>query len=185
MATHKEKEQEKLKLLYDIYEQPMYRIAYAILHHTEQAEDAVSDAFLKIISHLDQIESPDSPKTKAFLIQVIRNTAINQYRKNAKDAERLTNIDDSTLQVPSPHNEVEQFLQQTEQQEQLAQLLQGLSETDRTILFLRCEQEQSFREIAERLSMKEATVRKRFERARKAIQKQAERGISYVKKCSI
>ena len=30
MATHKEKEQEKLKLLYDIYEQPMYRIAYAI-----------------------------------------------------------------------------------------------------------------------------------------------------------
>ena len=33
--------------------------------------------------------------------------------------------------------------------------------------------------------MKEATVRKRFERARKAIQKQAERGISYVKKCSI
>ena len=43
MATHKEKEQEKLKLLYDIYEQPMYRIAYAILHHTEQAEDAVSD----------------------------------------------------------------------------------------------------------------------------------------------
>lgn len=38
MATHKEKEQEKLKLLYDIYEQPMYRIAYAILHHTEQAE---------------------------------------------------------------------------------------------------------------------------------------------------
>ena len=116
---------------------------------------------------------------------MIRNTAINQYRKNAKDAERLTSIDDSTLQVPSPHNEVEQFLQQAEQQEQLAQLLQGLSETDRTILFLRCEQEQSFREIAEQLSMKEATVRKRFERARKAIQKQAERGISYVKKCSI
>lgn len=178
-------QKEKLHQLYALYEQPLYRIAYAILHQTEQAEDAVSDAFLKIIPHLDQIESPDSPKTKAFLIQVIRNTAINQYRKNVKDAERLTNLDDSTLQVPSPHNEVEQFLQQTEQQEQLAQLLQGLSETDRTILFLRCEQEQSFREIAERLSMKEATVRKRFERARKAIQKQAERGISYVKKCSI
>lgn len=52
MATHKEKEQEKLKLLYDIYEQPMYRIAYAILHHTEQAEDAVSDAFLRILKNL-------------------------------------------------------------------------------------------------------------------------------------
>lgn len=95
-------QKEKLHQLYALYEQPLYRIAYAILHQPEQAEDAVSDAFLKIIPHLDQIESPDSPKTKAFLIQVIRNTAINQYRKNAKDAERLTNIDDSTLQVPSP-----------------------------------------------------------------------------------
>lgn len=111
------KQKEKLHQLYALYEQPLYRIAYAILHQTEQAEDAVSDAFLKIIPHLDQIESPDSPKTKAFLIQVIRNTAINQYRKNAKDAERLTNIDNSTLQVPSPHNEIEQFLQRTEQQE--------------------------------------------------------------------
>ena len=91
----------------------------------------------------------------------------------------------TAVKIPPSNNEVEQFLQQTEQQERLAQLLQGLSETDRTILFLRCEQEQSFREIAERLSMKEATVRKRFERARKAIQKQEERGISYVKKCSI
>ena len=56
-------QKEKLHQLYALYEQPLYRIAYAILHQTEQAEDAVSDAFLKIIPHLDQIESPDSPKT--------------------------------------------------------------------------------------------------------------------------
>ena len=48
-------QKEKLHQLYALYEQPLYRIAYAILHQTEQAEDAVSDAFLKIISHLDQI----------------------------------------------------------------------------------------------------------------------------------
>ena len=102
-------QKEKLHQLYALYEQPLYRIAYAILHQTEQAEDAVSDAFLKIIPHLDQIESPDSPKTKAFLIQVIRNTAINQYRKNAKDAERLTSIDDSTLQGPVPTTKSNNF----------------------------------------------------------------------------
>ncbi len=117
---------------------------------------------------------------------MIRNTAINQYRKNAKDAERLTNIDDSTLQVPSPHNEVEQFLQQTEQQERLAQLLQGLSETDRTILFLRCETG-TIVSGNRRTALHERGQRyeSAFERARKAIQKQEERGISYVKKCSI
>ena len=68
MATHKEKEQEKLKLLYDIYEQPMYRIAYAILHHTEQAEDAVSDAFLRILKNLKKIGDVRSEKTKHYII---------------------------------------------------------------------------------------------------------------------
>ena len=36
---------EKLQTLYQIYEKPMYHIAYAILHHPQQAEDAVSEAF--------------------------------------------------------------------------------------------------------------------------------------------
>ena len=31
---------EKLQTLYQIYEKPMYHIAYAILHHPQQAEDA-------------------------------------------------------------------------------------------------------------------------------------------------
>ena len=44
MASLQER-QEKLQRLYQLYEQPMYRIAYAILHHVEQSEDAVSDAF--------------------------------------------------------------------------------------------------------------------------------------------
>ena len=32
-------QKEKLHQLYALYEQPLYRIAYAILHQTEQAED--------------------------------------------------------------------------------------------------------------------------------------------------
>ena len=36
---------------------------------------------------------------------------------------------------------------------------------------MRCEEELSFREIAERLSIQEAAARKRFERAKKALQK--------------
>lgn len=101
MATHKEKEQEKLKLLYDIYEQPMYRIAYAILHHTEQAEDAVSDAFLRILKNLKKIGDVRSEKTKHYIISIIRSTAINQYRQNQRDSERYTVWDDRILQVPN------------------------------------------------------------------------------------
>jgi len=170
MATHKEKEQEKLKLLYDIYEQPMYRIAYAILHHTEQAEDAVSDAFLRILKNLKKIGDVRSEKTKHYIISIIRSTAINQYRQNQRDSERYTVWDDRILQVPNQKDDMEQLLANIAQEESIAEMLEPLNDLDRQIVLMRCEEELSFREIAERLSMKEAAARKRFERARKAIQ---------------
>lgn len=43
---------EKLDILYNLYEQPMYRVAYAILHKKCQAEDAVSESFIKIAENL-------------------------------------------------------------------------------------------------------------------------------------
>ena len=60
MATHKEKEQEKLKLLYDIYEQPMYRIAYAILHHTEK-DRRRSQRKNQALHHFDHSQHSDQP----------------------------------------------------------------------------------------------------------------------------
>ena len=166
MATHKEKEQEKLKLLYDIYEQPMYRIAYAILHHTEQAEDAVSDAFLRILKNLKKIGDVRSEKTKHYIISIIRSTAINQYRQNQRDSERYTVWDDRILQVPNQKDDMEQLLANIAQEESIAEMLEPLNDLDRQIVLMRCEEELSFREIAERLSMKEAAARKRFERSR-------------------
>ena len=169
MAAHKE--QEKIQQLYAVYEQPMYRIAYAILHHTEQAEDAVSDAFLRIIKNLKKIGDVQSEKTKHYIIQIIRSTAINQYRQNQRDSERYTVWDDRILQVPSQKDDMEQLLAAIAEEETIADLLAPLSDIDKQIVLLRCEEELSFREIAERLSIKEAAARKRFERARKAIQK--------------
>ena len=42
---------QKLHSLYELYEQPMYRIAFAVLHSSSLAEDAVSDAFVTVIRH--------------------------------------------------------------------------------------------------------------------------------------
>ena len=42
-------EREKIELMYDRYEQEMYRIAYAVLRDEFAAEDAVHDAFVRLI----------------------------------------------------------------------------------------------------------------------------------------
>lgn len=169
---------EKLHALYQLYEKPMYHIAYAILHHTQQTEDAVSDAFCKVIRHLDKIGEPDSPQTKQYMIQVIRNTAISQYRKNAREADRCTPWDERVLQVPTEMETdgIEQKERLTEQRQALSDMLGILNETDTKIVLLHCQEGLSFREIARQCAMKECTVRKRFERARKAMMKQ--RGVT-------
>ena len=60
---------EKLHTLYKIYEKPMYHIAYAILHHTQQTEDAVSEAFCRVIANLHKIGDPESPQTRQYMMR--------------------------------------------------------------------------------------------------------------------
>ena len=152
---------EKLHTLYKIYEKPMYHIAYAILHHTQQTEDAVSEAFCRVIANLHKIGDPESPQTR-------------QYRKNARESDRRSPWDDKFLQIPedAPPCPLEQQEEQAMRQAVLAEMMEVLNETDRKIVLLRCQENLSFREIARQCGIKEAAARKRFERARKAMIKQ-------------
>ena len=120
--------------------------------------------------NLKKIGDVRSEKTKHYIISIIRSTAINQDRQNQRDSERYTVWDDRILQVPNQKDDMEQLLANIAQEESIAEMLEPLNDLDQQIVLMRCEEELSFREIAERLSMKEAAARKRFERARKAIQ---------------
>ena len=79
-----------LETMYELYEQGMYRVAYGVLHNKEQAEDAVQDSFEKLLKYLPEIDAPDSPKTQKLVLKIVRNTAIDQYRRNNKQNEWLS-----------------------------------------------------------------------------------------------
>ncbi len=155
----------KLQQLYKTYEQPMYRIAYAVLHNSELAEDAVSDAFIRIIGKLSRIKEVDSPKTKKYIVKIIKSTSINIYRKNKQFYVHELPIDEQTMQIPDPAANAEERAMSGVNDE----LLKSVSETDRKIIMLRCNDEMSWKEVAGEMSLTESNVRKRFERARKKI----------------
>ncbi len=159
---------ELIEQLYILYEQPMYRIAYAILHNVEQSEDAVHDAFVAVIKSGADFDRADSEETKHYMIRTVRNTAINRYRKNAADVLRLTSIDDSASELPDSRDDITIRMRHIEQKEIADSIMSGLTEQECEILRLRCEEELSYKEIGKRLSLSEAAVRKRFERARKS-----------------
>ena len=155
---------EKLRRLYDIYEQPMYRIAFAVLGDSQAAEDSVSEAFLRIIRHLRRIGEPDSPKTKKYIIKVIRSTSIEQYRKRRHFYNREAPIDEA-LQLPDENTDIERevFARQP------SEILGCLTADERRMVELRCGYGLSWKETADRLSITEAAARKRFERIKKRL----------------
>jgi RNA polymerase sigma-70 factor (ECF subfamily) len=164
-----QKDSEKLRLIYELYEQPMYRIAFAVLHSAPLAEDAVSDAFVTVIRHLGKFREPDSAKSRAYIIRIIRSSAINIYRKNKRQVEREVSIDDDVLQYRDPHQDVEVYVLGKQGDADVKDMLGKLKDADRDLVLLRCRDELSWKEVSEKMSITENNARKRFERIRKKL----------------
>ena len=67
---------------YRLYEQKMYRVAYRVLNDEGQAEDAVSEAFIRLMKKDVFFEDAKSDDCKRYIIKVIKNVSINIYNKN-------------------------------------------------------------------------------------------------------
>ncbi|MFR6496134.1 MAG: hypothetical protein ACLUOF_06835 [Ruminococcus sp.] len=100
-----------------------YRIAYAILHHTEQAEDAVSDAFLQNHEESEKIGNVQSEKTKHYIVCLYHS----QYGDQPIPAESADSnaipLGRPHLQVPSQKDDMEQLLANITEEETIAELL--------------------------------------------------------------
>lgn len=155
---------EKLEKLYELYEQPMYRIAYAVLQNRELSEDAVSDAFLKIIKNLDRIKEPDSRETKSYIIKIIKTTSINQYNRAKRFYSREVSIDDETFAI-ADKSDIEQEIIGNDNE----RILQMLNDGDRKLVELRCIKGLAWRDISQIMNISETAARKRFERVRKQL----------------
>lgn len=150
-----------LETMYELYEQGMYRVAYGVLHNREQAEDAVQDSFEKLLKYLPKIDTPDSPKTQQLVLKTVRNTAIDQYRRNNKQNEWLSQQEQG--------EETNSFVKSVEDREFIQQLLNAVPTEYREIIKLRCYYGFSAKEIGDILGLSEGNVNKRLERARKLI----------------
>ncbi len=61
--------------------------AYEILGNYHDAEDAVHQAFLTIAKNISRISEIKCPKTKAFIVTIVENKAIDLYRAKNRRAE--------------------------------------------------------------------------------------------------
>ncbi len=94
-------EREKIEEMYELYEQEMYRIAYAVLRDEFAAEDAVHDAFVRLIHNSGRIKEPLSSSAEAYAKRAVKSTAIDMYRKRKRETERCEELDEKAVTAES------------------------------------------------------------------------------------
>lgn len=160
-----DEEKSKLEKLYYQYKSLMKYIALDILKDEYMSEDAVHEAFIKLTRHLDGIEEIDCHKTKAFLIIIVRNVALDILRKERKmELVELGEISDNKEYNFSENINVQEIYES----------IRMLPDTYRDIIELKVYYEYSDKKIADLLGISHQAVRKRLQRARNALAKSIE-----------
>lgn len=158
-----QEDQDKFEHIYLKYSKLMKYVSYQILKDDFLAEDAVHNAFLNIIKHLDQIDEVDCHKTKGFCIVVVENISKRIY--NVRKRVHTINYEDVDYEITDGKN-MERDIDERISSEKIAEKIGLLPEIYRDVLMLKVFHECSDKEISKILDISPAAVRKRMERAR-------------------
>lgn len=162
-----------LSEFYQKYKNRFYAIAYSKLHGKAAAEDAVQEAFLRIVDKPEKFFKIEHNKRVAYADVIVRNVAIDMFNKNkAHEFEELT--DDVSNENYAPGLE-DTVIGSVSKNELLAFILK-LPVLQRDILNLKVVFELSNSEIAQKLNVSETVVRQRLFQARKSISSFLESG---------
>lgn len=166
-----EENKSKFEQLYEQYSKLMFYVANQILQDNFLAEDAVHDAFIKIIENLDKIQEVNCHKTKSFIVIIVKNHAINIYNNRKKKF--CTSLDEVGYTLIKEIDDTYIKYSHRDRNDDLGDLgnaIVQLPEIYKDVITLKYLHELTNQEIAVLLNINEATVRKRIERAKDRIQ---------------
>ncbi|HAL74171.1 MAG TPA: RNA polymerase subunit sigma-24 [Clostridiales bacterium] len=153
--------------LYLAHRHTMVCAATRILHDQMLAEDATHDAFIRIINHLEKISDPHCHKTRSFVVLIVRNIALDYYRRMKRLAE--TSFDENEFIFEDQEPDPAELFEQMENRDLFRQKAAKLRPIYAEVLALRYSFEYTDREIAELLGISGETVRTRLRRARQQL----------------
>lgn len=125
------------------------------------AEDAVQNAWAKVIENFPKIQSIPCKKRGAYLVIIVKNEAISMIRKQKKELP----LDEAVVGTETDMGNSTQ---------PILEIIHDMPELYRAVLEMRFVEGCSTREIAKRLNLKENTVDTSIHRGRKLLIKKLE-----------
>jgi RNA polymerase sigma-70 factor (ECF subfamily) len=152
-----------LAALVSQYAGALYRVAYSVLRNPADAEDAVQEAFLRVLRHRDTLgEVRDQ---RVWLIRIVWNIVLDRKRR-AKTRPETDDVAELARVLPCDGLTAEQIAAAAQHHAHVLACVDKLPAKERQVLMLSAFEELNSVEIAEVLSITESSVRSRLFRAR-------------------
>ena len=146
----------------------VYRIAYAVLRHHHDAEDATQETFLRVLRYSRKLAGVEDHKT--WLARIAWRVALDRNRQLGRKREMpLSDPEQPLPEVASSDAAADEALQGAQVSDVLELMIASLPEKLRQPLILSTIEEMSPREVAATLGINEAAVRSRVFRARQIL----------------
>jgi len=161
----------KFDYLYRNYKNLLLHKAYDILRDYALAEDAVSEAYIRIYKNLHKIDDPGANRSIAFVVTIVKNVSLTMLAK-----EKRFPVEEYDETQPDAFDLEESVLADISSQ-QICEIMEQLGEELRGVFLLRYAYEYSLKEIGTLLKISENNAAVRLHRAKKKLaQLVAEKG---------
>jgi RNA polymerase sigma-70 factor (ECF subfamily) len=144
-----------LAQIYDIYTRHIYRYIFSKVGNLPDAEDLTAQTFMAVLESLPRYHHRG--QFSAWIFQIARNKVMDHFRRSKRDPLKIP------LDIAYSDGTLERIIK-SQAYEQLASLMQTLTDDERELIRLRYVAQLSFVEIAELLGRREDAVRKSLTR---------------------
>ena len=139
--------------LWERYGEMMYAVALDVLGNREDAEDAVEETVMRIMSHLEKFRDRDDDSVKnqivIYIRAVARNTAIDAYRRRKRRSGHEILMPEDAPEPEDGGSLPEEIIVTHELQETVRSALAALPEPAKDMVTLFYLEDYSYEEIAD------------------------------------
>jgi RNA polymerase sigma-70 factor (ECF subfamily) len=155
--------EEAVAALVTKYAPTLYRVAFSVLRNAADAEDAVQEAFLRVLRHKDRLN--EVRDYRVWLIRIVWNVVLDRKRRQ-KTRPETDDVAELARVIPWQGLSAEELAAAAQHHARVLDCVDQLPEKERQVLVLSAFEELPSVEIAEALGITESSVRSRLFRAR-------------------